>query len=122
MWLLRVKRGVLIRFVRVSERAAMSSTKQCEEPQKVKEVCKHRANIYALPDLLARNGELNRTVHVINVEIKDNHEEALVAGKAILELCRTIDAAENIDEDIAEILDVHQAKHPHALLHTVLYY
>ena len=110
MWLSPVKRGVLIRFVRVSE------------PQKVKEVCKHRANICALPDLLARNGELNRTVHVINVEIKDNHEEALVAGKAILELCRTIDAAENIDEDIAEILDVHQAKHPHALLHTVLYY
>lgn len=37
-----------------------------------------------------KNGDGNRPVHVINVEIKDNVEEALIAGKAMLELCAAV--------------------------------
>lgn len=89
-------------------------------------------------DLMNRGGEFNKPVHVINMEIKDNHEEALIAGKAMLDLAAAvsdvhfrvgpwlrqdqIEAADDIDEGIDEILLDQQEKHPHSLVHAVAYY
>jgi RNA polymerase II subunit A C-terminal domain phosphatase SSU72 len=39
-----------------------------------------------------RGGDLNRPVHVINIEIRDSHEEALLAGKAIIDLATAVSA------------------------------
>jgi hypothetical protein len=43
-----------------------------------------------LVDLLSRGGDFNKPVHIVNMEIKDNHEEALIAGKAMLDLVAAV--------------------------------
>lgn len=55
--------------------------------------CEERCWDAVVDDLMNRGGSLNRPVHVINVDIKDNHEEALVGGKAILDLADSLNAA-----------------------------
>jgi RNA polymerase II subunit A C-terminal domain phosphatase SSU72 len=74
------------------------------------------------------------------MEIKDNHEEALIAGKAMIDLASAvrrapkfgtislinpsfeIESAEDIDESIDTILEEQQEKHSHGLLHAVAFY
>jgi len=75
-----------------------------------------------VPDLLSRRHELNRSVHVINVEIKDNHEEAKKASSAFLALAEAIEQARDIDEDIDAILERQQEQFSYPLLHSVAYY
>jgi RNA polymerase II subunit A C-terminal domain phosphatase SSU72 len=54
--------------------------------------CEERCWDSVVEDLMARGSPLNRPVHVFNVDIKDNHEEALVGGRAILELADALNA------------------------------
>lgn len=39
---------------------------------------------------MMRGGDFNKPVHIINMEIKDNHEEALIAGKAMVDLAEAV--------------------------------
>jgi RNA polymerase II subunit A C-terminal domain phosphatase SSU72 len=55
--------------------------------------CEERCWDAVVDDLLSRGSPLNRPVHVINVDIKDNHEEALVGGRGILDLADSLNKA-----------------------------
>ena len=87
--------------------------------------CEERCWDTLVDNLIERGGALNRPVHVFNVDIKDNHEEALVGGKAILDLANSLnDAAKqerslnrqqrgDFDEKVPDILAEWQSRWPH---------
>lgn len=41
-------------------------------------------------DLMSRGATMNRPVHIINVEIKDNHEDAALGARYILQLAQMV--------------------------------
>lgn len=69
-------------------------------------------SLLTLLDLMNRGATLNRLVHVINVDIKDNHEDALLGGKAILDLANRLLVSDDMDTKIVSILAEWQEKYP----------
>ncbi len=55
--------------------------------------CEERCWDAVVENLLDRGAPLNRPVHVFNIDIKDNHEESLIGGGAILELADSLNEA-----------------------------
>lgn len=54
--------------------------------------CEERCWDAVMDNLQERGSPLNRPVHVINVDIRDNHEEAALGGEAILDLADALNA------------------------------
>jgi len=63
--------------------------------------CEERCFDAVVDDLMARGAPLSRPVHVINVDIKDNHEEALVGGQGILDLANALNKLAGEERDAA---------------------
>jgi RNA polymerase II subunit A C-terminal domain phosphatase SSU72 len=61
--------------------------------------CEEKCWDSVVEDLITRGSPLNRPVHVFNIDIKDNHEEAVYGAKAILELANRLTAAAQEERD-----------------------
>ncbi|KAJ1869888.1 RNA polymerase II subunit A C-terminal domain phosphatase [Coemansia sp. RSA 486] len=84
--------------------------------------CEERVFDAVCEELLNRTGMKSKPVHVVNVEIEDNHKEALVGGKTILELARLIVASKNLEQDMDEIIEDVQNRMPNNLLYMLAFY
>ena len=72
-------------------------------------------------DLHAQDGDSFHGVHVINIETKDNHDEAVVSGKLTCELCKKLETLTDIETEIVAALDEFQAATSRPLVYTLVY-
>jgi len=64
----------------------------------------------------------NQPVHVINLDIQDNHEEATIGAFMMFELMSILAKSSDIDDDIDDLLQDFEAKCNRPILHTVVFY
>eukprot|EP01134_Creolimax_fragrantissima_P000759 CFRG0759T1 len=62
------------------------------------------------------------TVHIVNLDIKDNHVDATIGSFAMNDLCQMIEKSEDLDEDIEDIIQRFQEKSKLRVLHSVQFY
>ncbi|KAI8070707.1 RNA polymerase II subunit A C-terminal domain phosphatase SSU72 [Gongronella butleri] len=67
--------------------------------------CEERCYDAVIEDLTARGQTHQSRTHVINVDIRDNHEDASIGGQAILNLVQKLDESIDIDADIGDIVE-----------------
>jgi len=84
--------------------------------------CEGRVYDQVLQDLEEREQQSCEPVHVCNVEIKDNHMEAVTGALKIVELCEQLEKVEDLENDIEEALEKFDKKNKQEVLHSVSYY
>ncbi|KAL2344158.1 hypothetical protein Fmac_005443 [Flemingia macrophylla] len=62
-----------------------------------------------------------KTVLVINLEVKDNHDEASVGARHTLDLCQQIEAAKSWEESVDDIIAGFEKQHRRKLMFSVSY-
>lgn len=73
-------------------------------------------------DLSCRDSGDGSCVHVINMDIQDNHEEATIGAFFVCELCAMLEACDDLDNEIDELLTEFEIKCDRNILHTVGFY
>lgn len=64
----------------------------------------------------------NKPVHVININIQDNHEEATIGAFLICEFVTLLSRSEDLDNDIDQLVIKYEEKCQRQLLNCILFY
>ena len=78
-------------------------------------------NSFFFSELSNRIPTDNSPVHIINIDIQDNHEEATIGAFLIHELAQLLTESNDIDNDIDELIQEFEAKTERSLLHSVAF-
>ncbi|OVA05507.1 RNA polymerase II subunit A [Macleaya cordata] len=75
-----------------------------------------------IEDLHTREHVMMKSVLVINLEVKDNHEEAAVGARLTLDLCQELEATDSWEEKIDEIIAAFERQHRRKLVYSISFY
>jgi RNA polymerase II subunit A C-terminal domain phosphatase SSU72 len=93
------------------------------DPYDIVITCEERCFDLVCEELSHRTITLNRPVHVINFDIKDNPDDATVGARAILVLAQQLADSQDLDAEIEGILDEFvTTKAAHPIMYSAQYY
>eukprot|EP00794_Sanderia_malayensis_P015280 gene15280-16857_t len=84
--------------------------------------CEERVYDQVIEEMSKREPSNYTPVHIINIDIADNHEEATLGALLILELCDILDELDDMEHNIDEILQAYEQKIDRHIFHTVAFY
>lgn len=61
------------------------------------------------------------TVHIINIDVQDNHEEATIGALLISKMAQSLASSDDLDNDIDELLQEFESSINRPLLHTIAF-
>ncbi|MQL93191.1 hypothetical protein Taro_025834 [Colocasia esculenta] len=75
-----------------------------------------------LDDLHNREHTLMKPVLVVNLEVKDNHEEAAAGAKVALDLCQELEASDCWEDNIDNIVTAFERQQKRRLVYSISFY
>ena len=84
--------------------------------------CEESVYDRVVEELWVREQETCQPVHVINVDMADNAEDATLGSFIICELCERLQQADNLEDSLVEVLLAAEQKTGKSFLHTVCFY
>jgi RNA polymerase II subunit A C-terminal domain phosphatase SSU72 len=82
--------------------------------------CEERCFDAVCEELRDKRPPTGKPVHVINLDIKDNPEDAAIGARLWLQLCMKLEGLEDLEEGIEQVLEEFQDRTGRELLHTVI--
>ena len=95
---------------------------ECRDRFDVIFTCEEKVYDRVIEELWVREQETCQPVHVINVDMDDNTEDATLGSLIICELCERLQQAEDMEGSLAELLLAVERKTGRSFLHTVCFY
>lgn len=93
----------------------------CKDTFDIIIACEERVYDQIIEELESRETKENHPVHIINIDIQDNHEEATIGAFIIRDLVATLSECEDIDNEIDEIVQEFEHTSNRTILHTVMF-
>lgn len=94
---------------------------ECDEKFDILITCEERVYDQVLEFMESKTPSDNSIVHVINIDIQDNLEEATIGAFLISDMCMQIAKSDDLDNDIEEILHAFEEKSQRPILHSIVF-
>lgn len=75
-----------------------------------------------IEDLNTRDQTLLKPILIINLEVKDNHEEAAAGARVALEMCQQLEATESWVDSIDDIVSAFERQQHRKIMYSISFY